>query len=222
MNFVCGSTQTISLAATEPKLDSVLRIQGYKNPEGVRRVIRDLAAIAVEAFVENATPEVSYRVAKIECVDSTGLRLESGVYLENPIFGQYLAEATQVVVFALTVGERIDQQTIEWMNQEKLVEALFLESAAWLGVEDVTKQFVVLLRKWATEQNMRISRRLGPGYSYPVNGQQIQWDLYDQHPLFQMFSDTKIAVKLLESSAMLPKMSRSGMFGLIPRQPLQA
>ncbi len=221
MSLACGTTQTISLTASEPKIDSVLRIQGYKNPEGVRRVIRELASIAVKAFVENASPEVSYRMAEIERVDSVGLQLENGIYLKSPIFGQYLGESTRVVVFALTVGEQIDHQTIEWMNEEKLVEALFLESAAWLGVEDATKQFVLKLRKWATEQNMRISRRLGPGYSYPVNGQQIQWELHDQQPLFAMFSDTEIAVKLLESSAMLPKMSRSGMFGLIPRQPSQ-
>lgn len=219
MSLVCGTTQTLSLTASEPKIDSVLRIQGYKNPEGVRRIIREMASKAIKAFVENATPEVSYRVVEIERVDPAELQLENGVVLKSPIFGQYLGDSTRVVVFALTVGEQIDHQTIEWMNEEKLVEALFLESAAWLGVEDATKQFVLILRRWATEQNMRISRRLGPGYSYPVNGQQVQWELHDQQPLFAMFSDADIKVKLLESSAMLPKMSRSGMFGLIPRQP---
>jgi len=222
MSLVCGTTQTINLTASEPKIDSVLRIQGYKKPEGVRRVIREMASEAVKAFVENVSPEVSYRVADIKRVDSVGLQLENGVYLKSPIFGHYLGDSIQVVVFALTVGERIDQKTIEWMNEEKLVEALFLESAAWLGVEDATKQFVLVLRKWASGQNMRISRRLGPGYSYPVNGQQIQWELQDQQPLFAMLSDAEITVRLLESSAMLPKMSRSGLFGLIPRQPSQA
>ncbi len=222
MSLVCGTTQTINLTASEPKIDSVLRIQGYKKPEGVRRVIREMASEGVKAFVENASPEVSYRVADIKRVDSVGLQLENSVYLKSPIFGHYLSDSIQVVVFALTVGERIDQKTIEWMNEEKLVEALFLESAAWLGVEDATKQFVLVLRKWATEQNLRISRRLGPGYSYPVNGQQIQWELQDQQPLFAMMSDAEITVRLLESSAMLPKMSRSGLFGLIPRQPSQA
>ena len=93
----------------------------------------------------------------------------------------------------------------------------FLESAAWLGVEDATKQFVLIVRKWATQHNARISRRLGPGYSYPVEGRQIQWELHDQQPLFASFGDAGIPVRLLESSAMLPKMSRSGLFGLIPR-----
>ena len=219
ISLVCESTDTISLKTTEPKIDAVLRIQGYKNPDAVRRVIREMAMKAVEVFVEKAMPEVSYRVVNIDGVDAERLRLENGVCLKSPIFAQYLNESTQVVVFALTVGEQIDKQTIEWMHEEKLVEALFLESAAWLGVEDATKQFVIILRQWAMQQNLRISRRLGPGYSYPVNGKQIQWELHDQQPLFAMFEDTEISVKLLESSAMLPKMSRSGLFGLIPRQP---
>ncbi len=216
-SLVCGVTETIVLDTSEPKLDAVLRIQGYKDPDKVRPVIRKSAMTAISAFVANAAPVVSYRLVDIESVDAMGLRLENGVFLQSPIFKQYLSESTKVVVFALTVGEGIDKQTIEWMDQEKLVEALFLESAAWLGVEDATKQFVLIVRKWATQHNARISRRLGPGYSYPVEGRQIQWELHDQQPLFASFGDTGIPVRLLESSAMLPKMSRSGLFGLIPR-----
>ena len=120
------------------------------------------------------------------------------------------------MVFVLTVGREIDEQTIQWMDEEKLVEALFLESAAWLGVEDATKQFVLMVRSWAMQQSMRMTRRLGPGYSYPIDGKQVMWDLTDQKPLFNLVNDPNMPVKLLESAAMLPKMSRSGLFGLIP------
>lgn len=219
IDLVCNSTDTISLKKSEPKIDSVLRIQGYKNPDAVRQVIREMALKAVNVFMEKATPEVSYRIASVDSVDREGMRLDSGIHLKSPIFTQYLSESTQVVAFALTVGDQIDNQTTEWMNEEKLVEALFLESAAWLGVENATKQFVTILRQWAMRHNLRISRRLGPGYSYPVNGKSIQWELHDQQPLFAMFGDADISIRLLESSAMLPKMSRSGLFGITPRQP---
>ena len=216
--LIFGETETLNLQATEPKIDAVLRLQGYKDPDAVRRVIRKMAMQAIEVFAEKADPKISYRVVDIELVDSVGVSLDSGISLKSPIFGQYLSSSTQVVVFALTVGDQIDKQTIEWMDEEKLVEALFLESAAWLGVEDATKQFVLILRQWAKEKGMRISRRLGPGYTYPVNGQQIMWELHDQQPLFAAFGGADIPVRLLESSAMLPKMSRSGLFGLIPSQ----
>ena len=215
--LVRGCTETFLLETPKPKLEAVLRIQGYKDPAKVRRVIQGTAQTAIDVFKEIATPTISYRIVDIRSVDESELQLGENVRLQSRIFGQYLREASEVVVFALTVGKGIDEQTIEWMDQEKLVEALFLESAAWLGVEYATREFVLILRNWTLQQKFRISRRLGPGYTYPINGQQVQWNLEDQKPLFELFEDADIPIKLLESAAMLPKMSRSGIFGLIPR-----
>lgn len=215
-NLVRGQTTTLRLETPKPKLDAVLRIQGYKNPEKVRRVIRESALAAIEAFVDRTTPTVAYRIVRVQSVASNGAVLGDGIHLNGRIFEHYIGDSTEAVVFVLTVGKSIDDQTIEWMNEEKLVEALFLESAAWLGVEDATKQFVLMVRGWAIQQSMRISRRLGPGYSYPVDGEQIMWELTDQNPLFALLGDADLPVTLLQSAAMLPKMSRSGLFGVIP------
>lgn len=216
LELIRGQAITLKLEAPKPKLDGVLKIQGYKNPEKVRPVIREAALAAIDAFVEKTTPTVTYRVVDVHSVDASCVTLGDGVHLQSTIFQQYLTQATEAVVFVLTVGKPIDDQTIQWMNEEKLVEALFIESAAWLGVEDATKQFVLMVRSWAMQQSMRISRRLGPGYSYPIEGQQVMWDLTDQKPLFSLLNDSNMPVSLLESAAMLPKMSRSGLFGLIP------
>jgi len=40
--------------------------------------------------------------------------------------------------------------------------------------------------------------------------------LLEQKPLFELFSDTKLPVRLMESCAMYPKKSRSGLYGLRP------
>ena len=214
--LVRGQAVTLRLDTSEPKLDGVLKIQGYKNPDSVRQRVRAAAMTAIDMFVDCATPTVTYRIVDIHTVDDSGATLGDGIHLRGSIFQQYLGQATEAAVFVLTVGKPIDDQTIKWMDEEKLVEALFLESAAWLGIEDTTKQFVLTVRHWAKQQSMRISRRLGPGYSYPIDGQQVMWDLTDQKPLFELLDDPKMPVTLLESAAMLPKMSRSGLFGLIP------
>ncbi len=218
MNFqYLNRTYTQSLEVNRPNIDAVLRIQGYKDLTRVRRTVRRLAELSIRVYVEKATPVVSYRAVDIESVRDEELIMDKTVRFSSPIFKQYLSNATQAVVFALTVGKGIDDQTIEWMEKDQLVEALFLESAAWMGVENATKQFVLAVRTWAGQNNIRITRRLGPGYSYPINGEQIQWDLSQQKPLFKLFGETQIPITLLTSSAMLPKMSRSGLFGLIPK-----
>jgi len=209
--------ETLALEKPRPKLDAVLKIQGYKDPAKVRSRVVSAAQTAIEGFSNHAEPTVSYRIVKISSIDDKSMTLGNNAEMISPIFFHYLGDSQNVVAFVLTVGKGIDDQTIEWMDQDKLVEALFLESAAWLGVEDATKQFVLFIRSLAAKHNARISRRLGPGYSYPISGQQVQWDLLDQKPLFELFGNASIPVTLLSSSAMLPKMSRSGLFGLIPK-----
>ena len=217
-SLVCGQTETFALEVPEPKIDAVLKIHGYKDMEKVRRAIRAAAQTAIQVFIENTTPVVSYRIVDIQSVDDSEIVLSDDVHLKSPIFMHYLNNSRQAVAFALTVGKNIDERTIEWMEQDQLVEALFLESAAWLGVENATKQFVLIVRNWALQHELRISRRLGPGYSYPIDGKQVEWELHDQKSLFRLLDDdADLPVSLMESSAMLPKMSRSGLFGLIPK-----
>lgn len=182
----------------------------------MRPAVVKAAETAIQALADVAQPTVSYRIVAIDCLDQDKIVLENGVSMKSEIFQRYMNHSKEVVIFALTAGKAVDDQTIQWMDEELLVEALFLESAAWLSVEDATKQFVITTRRWAHAQQLRITRRLGPGYSYPIDGNQIQWDLFDQKKLFTVFDDTQIPVSLLESAAMLPKMSRSGMYGLLP------
>ncbi len=215
-NLIRGSAETLSLATPIPKLDGILKIQGYKDLEKVRPTIRQAALTALEAFIEKTTPTVTYRIVKIHSVNRSGVVFNESIHLQSSIFQRYIGECSEAIVFVLTVGPGIDEQGEEWTKEEKLIEALFLESAAWLGIENATKQFVQIVRAWALDWSLRISRRLGPGYSYPIDGQQVMWELTDQKPLFQLIDKPEMPVALLDSAAMLPKMSRSGLFGLIP------
>ncbi len=211
------TTETVELTKPHPKVDAVLRMHGYKDLTKVRPKIRDMASSAAQMLTEVAAPTISYRVVGIKSLIEDELLLEEDVRLCSRVFCQYLDRAFEVIVFALTMGDEVDRKTIQLMDEDNLVEAMFLESAAWLGVENATKQFVLATREWAAQQNLRITRRLGPGYSYPINGEPVMWELTDQRNLFSVFGSSQIPIKLLESSAMLPKMSRSGMYGLIQK-----
>ena len=62
-----------------------------------------------------------------------------------------------------------------------------------------------------------MSPRLGPGYSYKLDGRSVLWPLEQQQPLFEMFARDDVDIELLESCAMLPKISRSGLFGFLAK-----
>jgi hypothetical protein len=199
------------------RVEPLLRIHGYSKPDQVRRDVREHAERAVARANEVIEPAVVYEQLPIAHCDEHKLVLSTGTAFEHSVFSKYLSTNNEVIVFALTVGAGFDLLVTDLLGQEEILDALFLETAGWLGLEGVTKSFAQYLRESAKGQNLRITRRLGPGYFYPVNGKKVIWRLEDQHSLFDLLNDTPLPIGLLESGAMQPKLSRSGLYGLVPK-----
>ncbi len=196
--------------------NKILRIQGYRDLGRVRpkiRVAAEDAARETEAIVE---PLVYFRFLSVDSCQSGVLKLQNGITFENEAFDRFIAEARLVVVFILTMGRSLDQAVKAAIADDQLLRALFLETAGWIGIEAATKKFSHHLRSMAREQSCRLSLRLGPGYSYKLDGRSVIWPLEQQRTLFKIFEGHSEGIELLESCAMLPKISRSGIFGLIP------
>jgi hypothetical protein len=198
---------------TEP----MLRIQGYKNLDRVRPIIKKTAGDMVQVFARNIDAVVHYRQLPIsKCTDGM-LMLEGGTVFHCDAFSRYHAASEQVLVFVLTLGKGLDDASREFGKQQ-LLEQLFLDTAGWLGVEAVNRQFATHIKQQVFEQGYRLTRRMAPGYDFKKDGQDCPWALEDQKPLFALFDDTKLPVTMMESCAMLPRMSRTGLYGLVPIQ----
>ena len=91
---------------------------------------------------------------------------------------------------------------------DELLEALFVETAGWLAIEDALRKFRGHLTARLRPKGLRLSPRLGPGY--------VDWPLTEQAEFFPMFRGTSLPVSLSEYCVMTPKKSISGLFGLIP------
>jgi len=202
-----------------PSIDplKMLRIHGYKDMDKVRPVIRKTAEVISKRAAEVMTSIVYFRRVPIADCDSDGLKLANGLAFENHAFAHYLSGAAEVVVVVITVGKGLDDEVIGCMDGDEFepLEALFLETAGWLGIEWATKSFVNQLSELVGPEGLRPTQRMGPGYSYKVDGDSEMWSLEDQRQLFEVFDGVDLPVRLLESCAMLPKMSRSGLYGLV-------
>ncbi len=194
----------------------MLRIHGYRDLEKVRPVIKKAADdIAIEAENLMVPQAHSLHIDVIRYGDSF-MELSDGTVFESVDFGNVLDNAPVVVLVILTVGRALDEAVLAAMDKFEPLDALFLETAGWLGIEAATKSFVNDLKNRARADGRRVTRRLGPGYSYKIEGRQMSWPLDQQRRLFSVFGDIELPITLLESCAMLPKMSRSGMYGLKP------
>jgi hypothetical protein len=163
-----------------------------------------------------AAPEVAWRVVPIRSLGRGVLGLEGGTALRCPAFDELLAGCTQIAPFVLSVGSPIGEQVIELAERGDLLEAVLLETAGWLAIEDATRQFRTHLRETALAGGRRITARLGPGYTYRHGEAEVMWSLEEQVPLFALLDSAELPVTLHPSCAMNPKLSRSGFHGLAP------
>jgi len=199
-----------SLLAINP--ERMLRVHGYRNTANLRPVIRKAAETIANLAERLIAPQVHYRRVGVRSLTGGELVLDDGVTFHNEAFSRHLGEAREVVIAIATMGPALDQEVIAHMDRFEL-----LETGGWLGIETVSKQFGDYLRALARGHGYRVSCRMGPGYAYKVDNREIRWDLEEQRQVFQAFEGIDLPVRLLESCAMLPKMSRSGLYGLAPR-----
>ena len=196
--------------------DRILRIQGYSDLTRVRPAIRQAADAMAAVAGPMSEPCVAFRRVRIAANRPETLVLDGGCELHCRIFPRVLSGCTEIVPFALTVGEPLGQRIVELAEAGDLLEAVLLETAGWLCIEDATRQFKIGLREASLRRNRRITSRLGPGYSYQIDGETCDWPLEEQRALFALLGGGDLPVSLMSSCAMQPKLSRSGMYGIAP------
>lgn len=196
--------------------ERVLRIQGYADLGRVRPAITAAAKAMARHAEAVSRSEVAYQFQAVHCLSADAIALSCGGRLHSEAFATRLVGCTEVVPFVLTCGQPIAQSVIDMADAGDLLEALLLEAAGWLCIEDATRQFKSLLHRVAGQRGCRITSRMGPGYAYRIDEQQVSWPLEDHPHLFALFGDATLPVELMSSCAMSPKLSRSGLYGVAP------
>jgi len=203
-----GDCTTYNPPKSDISLNHVLRIQGYRDLSSVREDVREIATTMTAKAASLTAPTATFRKVPVDSLDGDSLLLSTGVSLNAGIFRQVLCNCTQVLPFILTLGEALDDEVASMLAKGEIVEALFMETAGWLAIEQASRELAIHLQSLIKKDGLCLTRRLGPGYK--------EWDLLEQKPLFELFSGTQLPVRLMESCAMYPKKSRSGLYGLRP------
>jgi len=194
--------------------ERILRIQGYRDMERVRRPIRRAADKAAAIARDITQGEVGFRRIGIASCEGSLLELEGGERFACGAFERFLGDCESVIVFAMTAGEAIDRRIDALMAADDPVVALLLDTAGWLAVESITRQFSGRLKADCAPAGLRLTRRMGPGYTYRIGKTMTPWGLEEQEGVFRVLGAEASPVEVFPSGAMLPKMSRSGLYGL--------
>ncbi len=197
--------------------ERILRVQGYRDPARIRPRIRAIAEKVSGEIAGIAAPEARHVRYSIESVAEGTLTLAGGLRFNCAAFDRLLANATDVIVFVLTLGPGMEAAVAQRFDASEPVDALFIESAGWLCVEKATRMLATDIQEELAPEGLGVTFRLGPGYDYKAGEERAAWGLEEQPMLFRAFGDAPLPVELLESCAMSPKLSRSGLFGVAPR-----
>ncbi len=196
--------------------ERMLRMQGYDDLSRVRPAIVAAARAMARHAESICQSELAYQFRPLRALHADAVELSYGGRLRSDAFAQRLAGCIEVVPFVLSCGQPIAQSVIDLADAGDLLEAVLLETAGWLCIEDATRQFKTMLRQTAEQRGCRITSRMGPGYAYRVGDRQVDWPLEDQPRLFALFGEASLPVELMASCAMSPKLSRSGLYGVAP------
>jgi len=202
-----------------PTLDvrRLLGVHKYKDLTKVRPVILKAAEKAIEIAREVSVPCAVHTTAQIGAIDEDGMLLSGGVRLNCAAFQNKLSMSYQILAFIITLGPELDTTVSDgFADGSDPLGPLFLDTAGWLMIEAVTREFSKQQKRRYLEDGHQLSARMAPGYDYPVLGSTARagWDLTDQSELFGLFREQDLPVELLESGGMIPRMSRSGIFGI--------
>ena len=189
------------------RLEPLLRSQGYRDlgsvSSEVTAVAREMRAVAEML----ARPHVWFGRRRVQRVTRDALVLIDGPTFHGSCFRTQMEKATEVVCFVITLGPALDERVAALSDAGDMLEALFLETAGSVAVQETVRRFRMHLAPRMAADGLRLSSRLGPGYG--------DWPLTDQESLFGMFP-SDLPVRLTDGCIMVPLKSLSGLFGLLP------
>ena len=195
----------------------ILRTHGYRSKDVIRKKILDATNKAIEILSTSSTPVGYFCIEEISNNCRNKIELKCGTTFNSDLFRERFAKSKFLVAFIITLGKEVDETIKKISNcSDEPLGALFLENASWLALELVLRDARSKIIKFAKKNDMQIENRMAPGYTYPskIYRKRIMWELQEQKILFGLFDKESIPIRLTDSCTMLPRMSRSGIFGL--------
>ena len=195
----------------------ILRTHGYRDKDEIRKKILDATNTAIERLSSSSLPVGYFCIEEISKHYRNKIELKCGTSFNCDVFKERFSKSKFLVAFILTLGKEVDEKIKKISNcSDEPLGALFLENASWLALELVLRDARSKIIKFAKIHDMQIENRMAPGYTYPskIYRKRIMWELQEQKILFGLFDKESISIRLTDSCTMLPRMSRSGIFGL--------
>ena len=179
---------------------------GYHNDYEPSARIMALVDDYISNYHDFLSPAYSYAVRDIKSIKGSRITISDSIVLKSKILAELLKRCDKIVVFALTIGNYLEEM-VDYLSENGLVlQATVLDAIGSGTAEKLAANVEDNVRQAAKADGMVISRRFSPGY--------CDWDVSQQAMVFQALNRDSCGIRLTESMLMIPRKSVSGIIGL--------
>jgi len=189
--------------------EQILRAH-YPDLAPVAPEVRATAAAMAAHALEIARPAGWVRQVAVRDIDGARVALDGGATLTSATLATLLQGSPAVQLFVVTLGPQVDERVHQLFEAMDGLEGLFLDTAGWVVVQSALSAVRRRCAAKARSEGYRLTRRIGPGY--------LDWPLEEQSIVFRALAagETLPPLEVLDSGAILPEKTLTGLFGLIP------
>ncbi|WP_407313548.1 Vitamin B12 dependent methionine synthase activation subunit [Desulfosporosinus sp. SB140] len=194
--------------APEVTLQELFASQGADySRRAPRQEMVDLNLRLLEEAKELIRPVVIWQEVKVMGAGERELYLENAPTLKGQLLPKVLGSADRVILFAMTIGDVIDQRVKNYINKGQTLEAFILDSAGSVMMAKAATTMMTEIEGTYKAKNLSTTFPLGPGHSY--------WKgLEDVRSIISFLKGERIGISLTASNLMLPKKSIAMVMGI--------
>ncbi|MGV8074361.1 MAG: vitamin B12 dependent-methionine synthase activation domain-containing protein [Syntrophobacteraceae bacterium] len=142
----------------------------------------------------------------VEEVQEPTVTIENSVYFTSRVISRLLKRCHKVAIFALTIGNGLEDRVQELADQGLVLESYLLDAIGSSLTEKMADSIHQMVERTARSQGLRTSRRFSPGY--------CDWHISQQKAIFKVIKSRRQDIKLSRDYFMSPRKSISGVIGL--------
>jgi hypothetical protein len=203
-----GEGNTVCIAPEYSKAE-ILRMLGGSGKNGPSIRLQRKVEAWMERVDKVINPRLRFSVRPVAGVSKTGVSLFDGTVWHSPKLAKAFNSCKRAVVYAGTIGSRIEKEVRKLTERNRLSEAYIVESLGSVAVENMIEQFHSHYGSYLELNRKGITLPFSPGY--------CDWKVEEQKKLVSSVAADKIGITLNTGGLMTPRKSISGVFGVMDR-----
>jgi hypothetical protein len=164
----------------------------------------------VEEYLGNfhnlVEPSYSYVIRDVEWVNGPISFIRNDIIFKSQVIAQLLEQCQKVVVFAVTIGNHLEEMVNRLAEDRLILQATVLDAIGSSAVEKLAEFVETSIRDVADAQGFSTSQRFSPGY--------CDWNIGQQRMLFWALNGDTADIRLTKTCLMIPQKSISGIIGI--------